>query len=153
MNHIIASNDDIEKYSCDEAHTAFMLYEYWTKNLEEAETKLVNSIELPLTEVLAKMEYNGVAINSDYLKENLTLPNLDDISKKIFIETTQLMDKNLKRSYEVLDLPITATVEEVELRKNALIKIEKSNENLKQVQVIDQSATRIIENIKKKWHP
>ena len=69
LNHIMVSNDDIESYSCDEAYTAFMLYDYWTKNLEEAETKLVNSIELPLTEVLAKMEYNGVAINSDYLKE------------------------------------------------------------------------------------
>ena len=39
------------------------------KNLDENEQKLVNDIEIPLTEVLAKMEFTGVAINSDYLKE------------------------------------------------------------------------------------
>ena len=69
LSHIISSNDDIAKFSADEAYTIFNLYKYWNENLEEREQKLVKDIELPLTEVLAKMEYNGVAIDSDYLKE------------------------------------------------------------------------------------
>ena len=69
LNHIIAKPDDVQKFACDEAETILKLYDYWTKNLEETEQKLVKDIELPLTEVLARMEYAGVAINSDYLKE------------------------------------------------------------------------------------
>ncbi len=69
LNHIISSPDDIQKFACDEAQTVLKLYDYWKENLDEAEKKLVLDIELPLTEVLAKMEYSGVAINSEYLKE------------------------------------------------------------------------------------
>ena len=69
LNHIMVNTEDNEKYSCDEAYTIFNLYEYWNKNLDNEEQKLVKEIELPLTEVLAKMEYTGVAINSEYLKE------------------------------------------------------------------------------------
>ena len=69
LNHILSSTDDVSRYSADEAYTIFGLYKYWSENLEENEQKLVKDIELPLTEVLAKMEFNGVAIDSDYLKE------------------------------------------------------------------------------------
>ena len=69
LNHILSSTDDVSRYSADEAYTIFSLYKYWSENLEENEQKLVKDIELPLTEVLAKMEFNGVAIDSDYLKE------------------------------------------------------------------------------------
>ncbi|MBQ7764167.1 DNA polymerase I [bacterium] len=69
LNHILAKPDDIQKFACDEAETILKLYDYWTNNLEEAEQKLVKDIELPLTEVLAKMEYTGVAIDCEYLKE------------------------------------------------------------------------------------
>ena len=69
LNHILAQPDDIEKFSCDEARTALRLYDYWIKNLDEKEVKLVNDIEIPLTVVLAKMEHTGVAIDVNYLKE------------------------------------------------------------------------------------
>ena len=69
LNHILAQPDDIEKFSCDEARTALRLYDYWIKNLDEKEAKLVNDIEIPLTVVLAKMEHTGVAIDVNYLKE------------------------------------------------------------------------------------
>ena len=69
LNHILTKPEDIEKFACDEAETILKLYNYWMNNLEEDEKKLVLDIEIPLTEVLAKMEYTGVAINSDYLKE------------------------------------------------------------------------------------
>ena len=68
LNHIILSNES-EKGMCDEAHTIYRLYDFWQKNLDEREQRIVNEIEVPLTIVLAKMEHTGVAIDSDYLKE------------------------------------------------------------------------------------
>lgn len=68
LNHIIMSNES-EMGKCDEAHTIFRLYEFWQKNLDEREQKIVNEIEMPLTIVLAKMEHTGVAIDCEYLKE------------------------------------------------------------------------------------
>lgn len=69
LNHIMVDSENIEKYSCDEAYTTYMLYEYWEKNLDNNEQKLVKEVELPLTKVLAKMEYTGVAIDCEYLQE------------------------------------------------------------------------------------
>ena len=69
INHIMSTVDNPEKYSCDEAYTIFKLYDYWIKNLDEQEQKLVKDIEMPLTVVLAKMEHSGVAIDVGYLKE------------------------------------------------------------------------------------
>ncbi len=68
LNHIIMSNEN-EMGKCEEAYTIFRLYEYWQKNLDEREQKIVNEIEIPLTLVLAKMEHTGVAIDCEYLKE------------------------------------------------------------------------------------
>ena len=68
LNHIITVGED-EKAACDEAYTIFKLYDYWIKNLDEREQKLVKDIEMPLTIVLAKMEHTGVAIDVEYLKE------------------------------------------------------------------------------------
>ena len=69
LNHILAKPDEIQKFACDEAETILKLHDYWINNLEDAEKKLLLEVELPLTEVLAKMEYTGVAINSEYLNE------------------------------------------------------------------------------------
>lgn len=69
LNHIVTDSEDVVAFLCDEAQTIFNLYEYWKKNLDEKETKLVEEIELPLTKVLAIMEENGVAIDVSYLKE------------------------------------------------------------------------------------
>ena len=69
LNHIMCQPEDTEKYACDEAYTIYKLYEYWQKNLDEKEQKLVKDIEMPLTIVLAKMEHTGVAIDVNYLKE------------------------------------------------------------------------------------
>lgn len=69
LNHILTKPDNIEKFASDEANTILKLNDYWKDNLKGAERKLVYDIEIPLTEVLAKMEFDGVAINSEYLKE------------------------------------------------------------------------------------
>ena len=69
------------------------------------------------------------------------------------------MDKNLKKCYEYLDLPITATIEEVELRQKALIKIynnkstEKGVSYDKKIGIVETSASAIIENIKNNGIP
>lgn len=69
LNHILTKPDNIEKFASDEANTILKLNDYWKDNLKGDERKLVYDIEIPLTEVLAKMEFDGVAINSEYLKE------------------------------------------------------------------------------------
>lgn len=69
LNHIFTQSSDAEKYACDEAYTIYKLYEYWQKNLDENEQKLVKDIEMPLTIVLAKMEHIGVSVDVAYLKE------------------------------------------------------------------------------------
>ena len=45
------------------------------------------------------MQYNGKRYSSIYMSL-YGISNLEEISKKIFIETTQLMDKNVKKHME-----------------------------------------------------
>ena len=76
LNHIMQEKNDVTvdlltpalNLACDEAYAIYNLTDYWKKNLSEAEQKLVNDIELPLTTILGEMEYTGVAIDVDYLK-------------------------------------------------------------------------------------
>ncbi len=76
LNHIMSEKKEVTAeltaaewmYACDEAYSIYNLAKYWRENLSEKEQKLVNEIEIPLTTVLAKMEYTGVAIDVDYLK-------------------------------------------------------------------------------------
>ena len=69
LEHIMVDSNNSEHYSCDEAYTTYRLYEYWQNNLDNKEQQIINDIELPLTEVLAEMEYTGVAIDCNYLKD------------------------------------------------------------------------------------
>lgn len=69
INHIMCSSADKERFLSDEAYTMFKLYDYWMKNLDEDEQKLLVDVEIPLTTVLAKMEQTGVCIDVDYLQE------------------------------------------------------------------------------------
>lgn len=77
LNHIMLNKveitsdctDTIWKYAADEGYTILKLTEYWKNNLSENEKNIVENIEIPLTKVLAKMEYTGVAIDVDYLKQ------------------------------------------------------------------------------------
>ncbi len=73
INHIMLErgmpNVDDRVYASDCAYTIKELAKYWRENLTDKEQKLVVDVEVPLTMVLAKMEYTGVAINSGYLEE------------------------------------------------------------------------------------
>ena len=69
------------------------------------------------------------------------------------------MNKELKRSYECLDLPFSATSEDVKMREKALIKIynnksvENGNSHDKEIGEIEKSAKIILENLKKNGQP
>lgn len=70
--------EDATSYACDDAYATLELTKYWQKNLDEAELKLLYDIEVPLSIVLAQMEYDGVCVDVDYLNK-LT----DEFNKKI----------------------------------------------------------------------
>ena len=63
-----ASAEGLLAYSVDVAATILDLTSYWLKKLDKKELKLLDNIEIPLSIVLADMEYTGVSIDVDYLK-------------------------------------------------------------------------------------
>lgn len=73
MNHIMVEYDksglNDKMYLCDAVYSIKKLTSYWHENLSEKEQNLVNNIEIPLTEVLARMENVGVAIDATYMNE------------------------------------------------------------------------------------
>lgn len=62
-----ASKEGVFNYSVDVTATIIDLTSFWFGKLDGKELKLLNSIELPLSFVLADMEYTGVSIDVDYL--------------------------------------------------------------------------------------
>lgn len=73
-------------YSMDNAFSILKLTEFWKNELTLNELSLHDDIELPLSIVLAEMEYNGVAIDIDYmseLSENMT-EKMSELELKIF---------------------------------------------------------------------
>lgn len=77
LNHLMTNKQEVTRdllnaschYACDEAFSIYNLTKYWKKNLSEKEQKIVEGIELPLTNILAEMEYTGVSIDTTYLRE------------------------------------------------------------------------------------
>ena len=64
------SAQDIEKaadYACDDAFVTLELTRYWENNLLPEEKDLVYDMEVPVTEVLADMEFTGVKVDRKYL--------------------------------------------------------------------------------------
>lgn len=104
LNHIMTSEDDYVRYACDEAETILKLYDYWQKNLDEAEQKLVRNIEIPLTVVLAKMEFAGVTVDTDYLKE------LSDFMSAKLAELEDLIYQLAGESFNINSTKQVATV-------------------------------------------
>lgn len=57
------------EYAAEDADVTLQLKNFFEKELEEAQTrKLFNDIEIPLVEVLADMELEGINLDEDYLK-------------------------------------------------------------------------------------
>lgn len=59
--------DDMLKNVSDEISVVMELAEFWRKELNEDELKIINNIEVPVSLVLADMEFDGVAIDENYL--------------------------------------------------------------------------------------
>ena len=81
-----AQVESILNYSSDESFTILELTKYWINNLDKKELELTYDIEVPLTFVLADMEYNGVSVDENYLHK-LTISmnnNLSKIEGRIF---------------------------------------------------------------------
>lgn len=64
-----ASENGVYSYAADLVATIVELTEYWHKQLDEKELNLLNVIEIPLSCVLADMEYVGVSVDVEYLKK------------------------------------------------------------------------------------
>lgn len=80
------SIDEAASYACDDAFATLELTKYWQKTLDEAELKLLYDMEVPLAIILAEMEYDGVAIDVEYLNK-LTQEfsaQINDLEVKIF---------------------------------------------------------------------
>lgn len=60
---------DLITYAQDNAFSIYKLTQYWLKSLSQEELNLHDNVELPLTHVLAQMEYDGVALDIDYMSE------------------------------------------------------------------------------------
>ena len=69
------------------------------------------------------------------------------------------MEKKLKKCYCCLDLPYNATIDEVEAREKAMIKVLNAKENEtkisceKEIEEVQISSKTIVENIKKNGIP
>lgn len=63
------SQTDLSNYAQDNAFSIYLLKDYWENELSIAELKLHDELELPLSEVLAQMEFDGVALDVDYMSE------------------------------------------------------------------------------------
>ena len=59
--------DNAFTFAADEVSLILALTKFWCENLDEKELSILYDIELPLTSVLADMEYTGVSVNKDYL--------------------------------------------------------------------------------------
>lgn len=81
-----ANLDSVFDFATDEAFCILELTRYWVKNLDEKELELTYNVEVPLTFVLADMEYTGVAVDESYLHELTTFMNneLSKIEGKIY---------------------------------------------------------------------
>lgn len=66
---LAATCEGVFGYGVDVAATIIDLTQFWCKELDKKELKLLRTIELPLSLVLADMEYIGVSIDVDYLQK------------------------------------------------------------------------------------
>lgn len=91
--------DSILNYTADEISTVIELAKYWIGNLDEKELELTYNVEVPLTFVLADMEYTGVSVDENYLHTLTVSMNnqLSNIEGKIFDLAGQVFNINSPR--------------------------------------------------------
>lgn len=74
-----ADPENVKKYAGDVADTIFRLTKYWMDVLSKSECQILNEIDLPVSLVLADMEFNGTVIDTNLLSEYG-----DELNKIIF---------------------------------------------------------------------
>ena len=77
---------DFITYAQDNAFSIYKLTQFWLKDLSPEELKLHDEVELPLTHILAQMEYDGVALDVDYMSElsEYMTQKAEDLQAKIY---------------------------------------------------------------------
>ncbi len=77
---------DLITYAQDNAFSIYKLTQFWLKDLSLEELKLHDEVELPLTHILAQMEYDGVALDVDYMSElsEYMTQKAEDLQAKIY---------------------------------------------------------------------
>lgn len=70
----------------DEIASITDLAKFWLKELDEDEKKILYEIEIPLAKVLAQMEFNGVAVDVNYLQKlsNSMTNTLHKLERQIY---------------------------------------------------------------------
>jgi DNA polymerase-1 len=79
--------DKVSKYCCEDSDVTWRLKNILEKEIEKKELdNLFHDVEMPLVEVLAAMEMNGVAIDTEYLAglSSEMERKLDRLTKKVF---------------------------------------------------------------------
>jgi len=79
--------EQVSEYACEDADCVFRLEKKLRPILEEhGLIKLFNEMEMPLVQVLARMEMNGIKLNADFLKDlSLRLEkDLGRLTRKIY---------------------------------------------------------------------
>ena len=71
--------DDLYEYSASDSDCEFRIYQVLKKELEPGQLHVLTNIMVPLSIVIAEMEYNGVQIDVEYL-DKLT----NEYAKRIF---------------------------------------------------------------------
>ena len=86
MSMECVSIEEASAYACDDAYATLELTKYWQEKLDEKELKLLYNIEVPLSIILAEMEYDGVCVDIEYLNKLTQEFNskIAELEEKIF---------------------------------------------------------------------
>ncbi len=83
----LVDTESAAQYAAEDADITFMLYQYLAKKLDDEPSikKLFEDIEMPLIEVLTKMEQHGVSLNVPLLKQmSITMTEtIDTLTEEI----------------------------------------------------------------------
>ena len=107
-----AEEDGVIGYGVDVVATIIELTAFWYEKLDKNELELIAKIEIPLSIVLADMEYVGVSIDVDYLKElsESMEATVKQLERKIFLLAGEGFNLNSPRQvgeilFDKLKLP------------------------------------------------
>ena len=83
-------------YACDDAFATLELTRFWQEKLDNEGLKLLYEMDVPVSLVLAKMEAQGVSLDTEYLADlNKELEgNLKEIEEKIYADAGEKFNIN-----------------------------------------------------------